>query len=102
MPNIPGVPSSVLNNPILQSIINSVGGALLQTTNGPTAHGRVSYFKRYDLQVQTAPNVYRQVHLHQGTVINPRGADIKPGATVDVSGDTQSDGSLNANTINVQ
>ncbi len=102
LPDIPGVPSSVLNNPAVQSIINAVGGALLQTTNGPTARGKVTYFKRFDLQLQTAPGVYRSVHLHQGTVINPRGAGIKPGQTVDVSGQTQSDGSLNADTITVR
>jgi hypothetical protein len=102
LPNIPGVPSSVLNNPTVQSIINAVGGTLLQTTNGPTARGKVTYFKRFDLQLQTAPGVYRQVRLHQGTVINPRGADIRPGQTLDVAGDAQSDGTLDANTITVQ
>jgi len=102
LPDIPGVPSSVLNNPIVQSIINAVGGSLLQTTTGPTARGKVTYFKRFDLQLQTAPNVYRQIHLHQGTVINPRGASLAPGKLVDVSGAAQSDGSLNADTITVQ
>jgi hypothetical protein len=101
VPNIPGVPSSVMNSPMVQSILNAAGG-LLQTTKGPTAHGKVTYFKHFDLQLQTAPTVYRQIRLHQGTVINPRGANLQPGTVVDVSGSPQSDGSLSADTINVQ
>ena len=62
-------------------LMNAVGNLLLQTTNGNTAHGKVTYFRRYDLQVETAPNVFRDVHLHQGTVINPRGATIVSAAS---------------------
>jgi hypothetical protein len=96
--SLPNLPSEVLNNPLVQSVIDSVSG-LLQTTNGNAAHGRVTYFNRFDLQVQTAPNVYRSVHLHQGTVINPRGTTLRPGMTVDVAGLAQHDGSLNADQI---
>jgi hypothetical protein len=96
---IPSLPPDVQNNPIVQSVINAIGNVLLQTTNGNTAHGKVTYFRRYDLQVETAPNVYRDVHLHQGTVINPRGATLVPGMTVDVNGSAQSDHSLNADSI---
>lgn len=96
--SIPNVPSSVLNNPIVQSVMSAAGG-LLQTVNGPTAHGKVTYFKRFDLQLETAPGVYRQVRLRQGTVINPRGGSIRNGMTVDVQGNPQADGSLNANSI---
>jgi hypothetical protein len=96
---IPSIPPEVQNNPIVQSVINAIGNVLLQTTNGNTAHGKVTYFRRYDLQVETAPNVYRDVHLHQGTVINPRGTTLVPGMTVDVSGSAQSDHSLNADSI---
>src|SRR5579875_2243292 len=81
VPDIPGVPPTVMNSPVVQSILNAAGG-LLQTT--------------------TAPTVYRQVHLHRGTVINPRGTTLQPGMTVNVSGVPQSDGSLDANTITVQ
>jgi hypothetical protein len=98
-PALPSIPPQIQNNPIVQSVLNAVGNILLQTTNGNTAHGKVTYFRRYDLQVETAPNVFRDVHLHQGTVINPRGATITPGMTVDVSGSAQSDHSLNADTI---
>ena len=52
-----------------------------------------------ELQVQTAPNVYRQIHLHQGTIINPRGTTLTPGMIVDVSGTAQPDHSLNADVI---
>ncbi|BDE07503.1 hypothetical protein WPS_27790 [Vulcanimicrobium alpinum] len=97
--SIPSVPPDVQNNPIVQSILQGVGG-LLQTTNGNTAHGKVTYFRRFDLQIETAPNVYRQIHLHQGTIINPRGTTITPGMTVDVSGTAQADHSLNADSIN--
>ena len=96
---IPSIPPALQNNPIVQSVINALGNVLLQSTNGPTAHGKVTFFRHYDLQVETAPNVFRDVHLHQGTVINPRGATIVPGMTVDVSGSVQSDKSLNADTI---
>jgi hypothetical protein len=96
---IPSIPPEVQNNPIVQSVLNALGNVLLQSTNGPTAHGKVTYFRRYDMQVQTAPNVYREVHLHPGTVINPRGTTITPGMTVDVNGSVQSDKSLNADTI---
>jgi uncharacterized protein (DUF1684 family) len=95
---IPSVPPDVQNNPIVQSILQAVGG-ILQTTNGNTAHGKVTYFRRFELQVETAPNVYRQVHLHQGTIINPRGTTLTPGMIVDVSGATQGDRSLNADAI---
>jgi hypothetical protein len=95
---LPSIPPQIQDSPIVQSLLNAVGN-LLQTTNGNSAHGKVTYFRRFDLQVETAPNVYRQVHLHQGTVINPRGATLTPGMTVDVSGSAQSDHSLNADTI---
>jgi hypothetical protein len=96
---MPSIPPQIQNNPIVQSVLNAVGNILMQTTNGNTAHGKVTYFRRFDLQVETAPNVYREVHLHQGTVINPRGATLAPGMTVDVNGSAQSDHSLSADTI---
>ncbi len=96
---LPSIPPEVQNNPFVQSILNALGNTVLQTTNGPTAHGKVTFFRRFDMQVETAPKVFRDVHLHQGTVINPRGATIAPGMTVDVSGIVQPDKSLNADTI---
>jgi hypothetical protein len=96
---MPSIPPEVQNNPIVQSVLNAIGNVLLQTTNGNTAHGKVSYYRHFDLQLETAPKVYRDIHLHQGTVINPRGTTLAPGMTVDVSGSAQSDHSLNADTI---
>ena len=97
---LPSIPPQVQNNPFVQSVVNAVVN-LLQTTNGNTAHGKVKYFHRFDLQLETAPNVYRDVHLHQGTVIDPRGTTLTPGMVVDVSGSAQSDRSLDADTITV-
>ena len=94
----PSIPPSVQNNPVVQSVLNAIGG-FLQTTSGSTAHGKVTYFRRFDMQLETAPNVYRSVHLHQGTEIDPRGTTLTPGMTVDVSGTVASDHSLNAETI---
>ena len=96
---IPSIPPEIQNNPIVQSVIESIGNVLFQTTTGNAAHGKITYFRRFDMQLETAPNVYRNVHLHQGTVINPRGASLAPGMTVDVSGSAQSDHSLDADTI---
>ena len=63
--------------------------------------GTVTYFRRFDLQVQIGNNAFRTVHLHQGTEINPRGTTLQNGMTVQVNGQAQSDGSINANQINV-
>ena len=101
LPSIPGLPAGLQNSPIVQSILNSLGG-LTQTTNGNTAHGRVTYFRRFELQVETANGVYRQIHLHQGTVINPRGTTLQQGMVVDVNGSIENDKSLDANDITVR
>jgi len=95
------IPSNILNNPYLQGALNALGG-LTQTTNGSSAFGKVTYFKHFELQLQTAPTVYRQIHLHQGTVINPRGSTIGDGMMLQVNGNAQSDGSLNADTITLR
>ena len=99
-PSLP-IPSGLLNSPLVQGALNALGG-ITQTTNGPSAFGKVTFFKQFDLQIQTAPTVYRKIRLHQGTVINPRGASIAPGMTVQVSGSPQPDGSLNAETITLK
>jgi hypothetical protein len=70
--------------------------------NANNAFGTVTYFRRYDMQVKTGANAYRSIHLHPGTVINPRGATPGVGAAVSVNGAGQPDGSLEANTITVQ
>ena len=65
------------------------------------ARGEVSYFKRFDMQVRCGPNCYRNVRLHQGTIINPRGATPGVGTRVDVNGRTDPDGTLEADSITV-
>jgi hypothetical protein len=93
--------SNLLNNPYVQSVVNALS-RLLQTTNGNGAFGKVTYFKRFEMQLETAPQVYREVHLHQGTIINPLGTTLNPGMTVSVKGTAQSDGSLDADQIDVR
>ncbi|MGH7729270.1 MAG: hypothetical protein ACREM2_10860 [Vulcanimicrobiaceae bacterium] len=90
--------TTLLNNPYVQSAIQALGG-IFQSTNGNTAHGSVTYFRRFELQVETAPHVYREVHLHQGTIIDPRGTTLRPGMIVEISGRAQPDGSLDADSI---
>ena len=58
-PSLP-IPSGILNSPIVQGALNALGG-LTQTTNGATAFGKVTYFTQFDLQMQTAPSVYRKI-----------------------------------------
>jgi len=101
---VPTLPPNTPNAGIIQTIIG-VGAQILQrqainTRNN--ARGTVSYFKRFDMQVQCGTNCYRTVRLHQGTVINPRGATPGVGTVVDVNGRTDPDGTLQADNITVQ
>jgi hypothetical protein len=101
---VPTVPPNSPNAGIIQTIIG-VGAQILQrqainTRNN--ARGTVSYFKRFDMQVQCGTNCYRTIKLHQGTVINPRGATPGVGAVVDVNGRTDPDGTLEADNITIQ
>jgi len=101
---VPTLPPNTPNAGIIQTIIG-VGAQILQreaANNRNNARGTVSYFKRFDMQLQCGNNCYRTVRLHQGTVINPRGATPSQGRTVDVNGRTASDGALEADTITVQ
>jgi hypothetical protein len=61
--------------------------------------GVVTYYRRFDLQIRMPLNRYEDIHLHQGTVINPRGTTLTPGQIIDIHGQAQSDGSLNADQI---
>lgn len=108
-PSAPQLPSS-LGGQTVNQVINAVNSIIKGEVNqgldelnrrANETRGQVSYFRRFEMQVQTGRNSYRSIHLHQGTVINPRGWSIKNGDTVSVSGDPQSDSSLNANTITV-
>jgi TolA-binding protein len=86
-------------NAIVRSELNQGLGDL--TRRASETRGEVSYFRRFEMQVKLGRNSYRDIHLHQGTIINPRGATIEKGNTVTVVGDPQSDGSLNANAITI-
>ncbi len=103
----PSAPAQSITTEISNAILQAVGSAgdlvnreLLRVQN--SAHGEVTYFKRFDLQVRTGTNAYRNVRLHQGTVIDPRGSTLAPGQTVTIYGVPQSDGALNANQITVE
>ncbi|MDQ6943865.1 MAG: hypothetical protein M3169_15295 [Candidatus Eremiobacteraeota bacterium] len=101
---MPTLPPNTPNAGIIQTIIG-VGAQILQrqaVNNRNNARGTVSYFKRFDMQVQCGTNCYRNVRLHQGTVINPRGATPSTGRYVDVNGHTDADGTLEADNITVQ
>ncbi len=98
------VPPTTPNSQVLQTILN-VGQQILQRSAinaRNNARGTVSYFKRFDMQVQCGPNCYRNVRLHQGTIINPRGATPSVGRYVDVNGRTDPDGTLEADNITIQ
>jgi hypothetical protein len=101
---VPTLPPNTPNAGVIQTIIG-IGAQILQReaiNNRNNARGTVSYFKRFDMQVQCGTNCYRNVHLHQGTVINPRGATPSVGRYVDVNGHANSDGSIEADNITVQ
>ena len=101
---VPTLPPNTANAGIIQTVIG-IGAQILQRqaiNNRNNARGTVSYFKRFDLQVQCGTNCYRNVRLHQGTVINPRGATPSQGRVVDINGRTDADGTLEADTITVQ
>jgi hypothetical protein len=100
----PTLPPNTPNSAIIQTILG-VGQQILQrqaVNARNNARGTVSYFKRFDMQVQCGTNCYRTVKLHQGTVINPRGATPGVGSVVDVNGRTDPDGTLQADNITVQ
>jgi hypothetical protein len=105
---VPSLPKGIQNSPYGQAASDVIQGYLKRqrelARNG--AHGKVTYYRGYDLQVYDdplpfLPAHYRNIHLHRGTVINPRGVTLTPGMVVDVSGQTQPDGSLNADYITV-
>ena len=104
------VPGNIVNGETVQQVINAVNsivkGQLDQglgqlTRRANETRGEVSYFRRFEMQVKLGRDSFREIHLHQGTIINPRGATIQTGDTVTVSGDPQNDGSLNANSITI-
>ena len=101
---LPTLPPNVQVNPYVQAGLNLVTGILQRQqlrNDGNRADGQVTYFRRFDLQVRTGANAFRNVHLHPGTEIDPRGESIRPGDHVAVGGTVQSDGSLDADVITI-
>ncbi|MHB8231159.1 MAG: hypothetical protein ACYDG0_10340 [Vulcanimicrobiaceae bacterium] len=98
IPTLP--PAGNIINDVIDALSNLIKPVLGWDPN--SVAGTVTYFRRFDMQVRMPLYRYRQVYLHQGTIINPRGWTIKPGQTVYVSGRGQPDGSLDADVITVR
>ncbi len=96
---VPSLPSGIEQDAI-NALGNIVKGAFGWNDN--ESIGQVTFYKGYEMQVRMQLNRYREIHLHRGTVINPRGWTIQNGQTVDVRGRPNADGSLNADMIVVQ
>jgi len=101
--SVPTLPPDGKLNPWARSAIDAVLGTVRATEwkLANQSRGEVTYFKKFDMQVKLGQDQFRTIHLHQGTVINPRGTTLAPGQHVEVGGTAQSDGSLNANVITV-
>jgi hypothetical protein len=101
--NLPTLPPQSQINPYAKAAIDIITGVVRRelANQANAASGRVTYFKRFEMQLRTGPNQYRAVHLHQGTVINPTGTTIRPGMQASAGGVGQPDGSLNANVITI-
>jgi hypothetical protein len=102
MPNaLPTIPPNA--GSVIEGIVQRLAGDATAGLGVDPNHvkGTVTYFRRFDLQLRMPLNVYKVVHLHQGTIINPRGATIESGQTLDVVGHANSDGSVNADAITI-
>src|SRR5689334_9272372 len=68
----PSIPPGVGN--VVQGIINKITGDAVAPLGVDPNHvrGQVTYFRRFDLQIAMPLQTYKQIHLHQGTIINPR------------------------------
>lgn len=96
---VPSLPSG-LEQDAVNALGNIVKSAFGWSDN--ESIGTVTYYRGYDMQLRMQLDRYRTIHLHRGTVINPRGYTIKTGSVIDVRGTANSDGSLNADTIVVR
>lgn len=96
---VPSIPSNIGQDAVnaLGNIVRGVFG-----WSDTESIGTVTFYRGYEMQMKMQLDRYREIHLHRGTVINPRGFTIKPGDTVDVKGRPNSDGSLNADMIVVR
>lgn len=96
---VPSVPAG-----LQQDAINALGNIVKSAFgwSDTESYGTVVFYRGYEMQIRQQLNRYREIHLHKGTVINPRGYTIQTGSLVDVRGRPNSDGSLNADSIVVQ
>jgi hypothetical protein len=96
---VPSVPAG-----IEQDAINALGNVVKSAFgwSDTESFGTVTFYRGYEMQVRMQLDRYREIHLHRGTVINPRGYTIKDGDTVDVRGRPNADGSLVADMIVVR
>jgi hypothetical protein len=98
------LPPTGPNDQLIRTVIG-IGAQILQRNAinaRNNASGTVSYFRRFDMQVQCGATCYRNVRLHPGTIINPRGATPGVGTSVDVNGHADPDGTIEADTITVR
>ncbi len=98
---MPSIPPGIGN--VVQGILNKLAGDAVAPFAVDPNHvrGSVTFYKRFDLQVKLPLNSFKQIRLHQGTIINPRGASIENGQTIDVRGSSNADGSMNADEITI-
>jgi len=71
-----------------------------QYPNGQNGNGRYGPNGQYGTNGRYNGNEQR-IHLHQGTVINPRGTTLRNGMQIRVSGHPNADGSFEADRIDV-
>lgn len=97
------VPSLPPQGTIVNDAINALGNLVKSAYgwNDNEALGTVTYFHRYNMEVKLQLDRYREVRLHPGTVIFPRGWSIAPGQTVQVRGHSEANGTLDADVITV-
>lgn len=105
-PSAPAAPNALPTVPpgiggVVEGILQRLAGDATAGYGIDPNHvrGVVTYFRRFTLQIRMPLNRYRDIHLHQGTIINPRGATLRTGSVVDVVGHPNADGTLEADQI---
>ncbi len=98
------LPSIPPQGTIVNDVINGITGAVKSAYGWDSNHvlGKVTFFRRYDMEVELQLNKFRDVRLHQGTIIYPRGASIRQGQTVDVRGRADANGVIEADQITIK